>query len=185
MGSQYPPPQPYYMPPMPPYERPPSWFQRNKKMAIVGGCALVTFVLLLVLGFVAVIAFGVMSLVKSSNAYTEALSLARQNEEVRTALGEPIEDGWFVTGSVQSSGSSGEASLVIPLNGPKDEGTLYVEGRKSAGAWHYSTMELEVKSTRQRIRLLRGLPRGGEHSPQIEVPPTEPTPDEPPAESPQ
>ena len=80
MGSPYPPQQPYYMPPMPPYERPPSWFQRNKKKAIAAGCALVVFVLLLVVGFVAALAFGVMSLVKSSGAYGEALSLARTNE---------------------------------------------------------------------------------------------------------
>ena len=185
MGSQYPQQQPYYMPPTPPYERPPSWFQRNKKMAIAGGCALVAFVILLVIGFVAAIALGVMSLVKSSGAYAEALTLARQNEEVRTALGEPIEEGWFVTGSVKTSGPSGEASLAIPLSGPRDAGTLYVEGRKSAGAWRYSVMELEVKSTGKRITLLREIPRDGEPSPQSEAPPAEPSPEEPPAEPPQ
>ncbi|MCL4784112.1 MAG: hypothetical protein KJZ70_13845 [Bryobacterales bacterium] len=182
MGSPYPPQQPYYMPPMPPYERPPSWFQRNKKKAIAAGCALVAFVLLLVVGFVAALGFGVMSLVKSSGAYGEALNLARQNEEVRAALGEPIEEGWFVSGSVHSTGPSAEASLAIPLSGPKGAGTLYVEGRKSAGIWRYSVLELEVKNTGRRIPLLRGAPRGEDLPPQVVLPSPEPSIQEPPSE---
>lgn len=182
MGSPYPPQQPYYMPPMPPYERPPSWLQRNKKKAIAAGCALVAFVLLLVVGIVAALALGVMSLVKSSGAYAEAVSLARKSDEVRAALGEPIEEGWFVTGSVNSSGASADASLAIPLSGPKDAGTLYVEGRKSAGVWRYSVLELEVKSTGRRIPLSSGIPRGEGTTPQIEMPSAEPSLREPPSE---
>lgn len=182
MGSQYPPRQPYYMPPLPPYERPPSWFQRNKKLAIAGGCSLVAILLLLVAGFVAAIALGVMSLVKSSGAYGEAIGLARRNAEARAALGEPIKEGWFVTGSVNSSGASADASLSIPLSGPKGAGTLYVEGRKSAGTWRYSVLELEVKSTGRRIQLLGDLPRVDGQSPQLEALPPEPSPRELPAQ---
>ncbi|MCC7341800.1 MAG: hypothetical protein IT170_12005 [Bryobacterales bacterium] len=182
MGSPYPPQQPYYMPPLPPYERRPSWFQRNKKMAIAGGCALVALLLLMVVGFVAAIALWVMSLVKSSGAYAEAVDLARGNAEVRAALGEPIEEGWFVTGSVNSSGASADASLSIPLHGPKGAGTLYVEGQKRAGVWRYSILEFEVSGTEQRIPLLASVPPGESRFPQPEALPPDPSPQELPAQ---
>lgn len=185
MGSPYSPQQPYYMPPTAPYERPPSWFQRNRRLAIGAGCALAALVVFLVLGFIAAIVFGVMAMVKSSGAYDEALRAARQSAEVREALGEPIEEGWFVTGQVNTSGPSGEASLAIPLSGPKDSATLYVEGQKRADRWRYTVMELELKSTGQRIVLLReGLPESTV-MPEPGAPPEPPAADEPPSQPPQ
>ena len=88
-----------------------------------------------------------------------------------------------MTGSVQSTGPSADASLAIPLSGPKDAGTLYVEGRKSAGVWRYSVLEVEVESTGRRIPLLRGAPRGEGGPPQVVLPSPEPSLGEPPSES--
>jgi hypothetical protein len=60
----------------------------------------------------------------------------------------------FVTGNIHVSGASGDAGLSIPLSGPNGEATLFVEARKSAGRWTYSTLIVEIKATQQRIDLL-------------------------------
>jgi hypothetical protein len=121
---------------------------------------------------------------KSSGAYAEAVAAARQNVEVRQAIGEPIEEGWFVTGNVQTSGPSGEASLAIPLSGPKGSGTLYVEARKRADRWRYTVLEFELKSTGQRILLHEQAPESAAPA-DPGAPPAQPTPDELPSQPPQ
>jgi hypothetical protein len=158
MGSNYPPSQAPYSHQAAPYERPPSWWSRNKKWAIPVGCLGLLLALLLFLGFIAAIFFGVMGIVKSSGAYTEAVAQAQASPEVIQALGEPIEEGWFVTGNVNTSGPSGEAELAIPLSGVRDSGTLYVEARRRAGNWEFSVLELELKSSGERITLLNDVP---------------------------
>ena len=52
------------------------------------------------------------------------------------------------------NGASGEANLAITIYGPKGEGTLNVVAQKSAGAWNYSNLVVEVKETKKRIDLL-------------------------------
>jgi hypothetical protein len=73
------------------------------------------------------------------------------------ALGEPIESGWWITGSINVSGSSGNVDVAIPISGPKGSGTLYVVGTRSAGRWQYSTMEVELSGRPGRVDV---RPRG-------------------------
>ena len=119
---------------------------------VVGGCGC-----LLVLGALAAVAIvvGVFGIVKRSDVYEEAVARAQDHPAATAALGEPIEAGWYVTGSVETSGPGGEASLSVPLEGPRGEGTLYVEATKRAGAWSYQQLELAVEDG-ERIDLLAG-----------------------------
>lgn len=112
---------------------------------------------LLVLGALAAVALvvGVFGIIKSSDVYEDAVARARSHPAATAALGEPIETGWYVMGSVETSGPGGEASLSVPLEGPRGEGTLYVEATKRAGAWTYQTLELAVEGG-DRIDLLAG-----------------------------
>jgi hypothetical protein len=57
-------------------------------------------------------------------------------------------------GNINISGSSGEADLAIPISGPEDKGTIYAVAEKSAGRWIYSILEVEIKTTGERIDLL-------------------------------
>lgn len=82
--------------------------------------------------------------IKSSGPYAQGLEMARQSPAVVAALGEPIETGWMVSGSINVSGSSGEADLAIPLEGPDGEGKLYVVADKEAGEWTFRRAEVEV-----------------------------------------
>ena len=128
-----------------------NWFSRNWKWAAPTGCLLVV---LLVGAFVASIFFFVFSMMKSNDAYQHSMDVARHDARVVAALGTPIEEGWFVSGSFDESGGSGQAQFSIPVSGPKGAGTIYVEARKSAGEWRYSTLVLEVDGSGKRVDLL-------------------------------
>lgn len=87
----------------------------------------------------------IMGSIKQSGAYTDGLELALSDARVQDALGEPIEAGWMVSGSVNVSGGSGEADLSVPLEGSKGEGTLYLEADKSAGSWDFEVAKVQVE----------------------------------------
>ena len=133
-----------------------TWWQRNRVKAVAGGCG---GCLLLVVGAAISIAYLAFSLIKSSDAYEGALALAKADAKVIETLGEPIEAGLFVGGSVEVAGPSGEAQLSIPLSGPEGSGKLYVEATKSAGRWEFHLLELEAEGRPERIDLLEGVER--------------------------
>ena len=128
-----------------------NWWARNWKWFVPAGCF---SVMVLSLGFVALIlsfAFGIM---KSSDAYKQALAKARSSPEVVNALGSPIKEGFFISGNINVNGASGNADLAIPITGPKGKGMVYVEARKSAGEWTYSKLVVQIDRTNERIRLI-------------------------------
>jgi len=96
----------------------------------------------------------VMGSLKESDAFKGGLAAVRENRAAVAALGEPIEAGFFLSGSVNVTGPSGEAVLAIPVSGPRGKGTLYLEATKRAGRWEYSLLELAVEGVDERIGLL-------------------------------
>jgi len=128
-----------------------NWWTRNWKWFVPTGCFTI---LILFAAFITLIVMIVFSAMKSSDVYKDALKRAKAEPAVIEALGSPIKDGMFVSGSTNVNGASGEANLAIPIYGPKGEGTLYVVAEKSVGAWNYSNLVVEVKKTKNRIDLL-------------------------------
>jgi hypothetical protein len=129
-----------------------NWFDRNWKWFAPLACL---WGLAVIVGFCALIVYFVFGLMKSSDVYKEALARAKANPAVVRALGVPIEEGLFVSGSIQVSGPSGNADLAIPLSGPRGKGKVFLEARKSAGRWSFSKLLVEVDETKERIDLLR------------------------------
>jgi len=135
------------------FQQPQNWLRRNVKWIIPAGVlGAVVFCASLVI-LILVIVFGA---IRSSDVYQMALEKAQQSPAVIRALGEPIEAGFFSSGSLETSGSSGSANLKIPLTGRRDTGTLHVIATKRGGEWSFSQLVVEVKSTGERINLLRG-----------------------------
>lgn len=129
-----------------------SWWQRNWKWLVPVGCTgMIALFVLAIGGFLML----VMSMMKSSDAYDQAMVAARANPELQQALGQPIEDGFFPRGNISIDGSSGQADLTIPLSGPDGEATLYVIAEKRAGQWRFLTLEAELEPDGRRIDLLR------------------------------
>ena len=97
---------------------------------------------------VACAGFGILWLVMSSfrhrDPYQKAGSRAHAEPFVVTQLDEPIRPGWFVTGELEVSGSTGQAKLQIPLKGPKNHGTLDLEADLLEGVWHFRGLEFQA-----------------------------------------
>lgn len=129
---------------------------RNWKWMLPVGCL---GLILIVVAFICGIFFVVMSAMKSSEVYQYALSKAKVDPTVAEELGEPIQDGWFVQGSINTSGSYGDAKFQIPIKGPKKSGTIYVVASKDGSedgikGWTYEMLEVDVEGRAERIELI-------------------------------
>lgn len=150
MAGPTPPPLPRAMPP----KKPATWWQRNWKWFVPVGCL---GLLAISTGLVVLIVTIVFGMIKSSDVYKGALARAKADPAVEMALGTPIEEGLFVMGNINISGSSGEADLAIPISGPDDEATIYAVAKKSAGQWTFLTLVVKIKSTGERIDLMKTI----------------------------
>lgn len=128
-----------------------SWMARHWPWAIAGGCLALLVLAALFAGIIFTVVMGGM---KSTDAYRDGLAKATSSPEVRAALGEPVKPGYFVSGKVNVTGSSGDADLSVPLSGPQGKGTLYLTAHKSAGRWEYQVLQVAVEGRQDRIDLL-------------------------------
>ncbi len=80
-----------------------------------------------------------------ADAYQEPLRRAQASSEVRALLGEPVEAGWLPQGQIRfNNQEGGEATLSIPLHGPRGEAVIEVRAEKRKGDedWIYSRLEV-------------------------------------------
>lgn len=129
-----------------------NWWIRNWKWFVPTGCLTIALLFAVFVTSIVLLVFGAM---KSTDVYKDALAKAKANSEVVEALGSPIRDGLFVSGSTNVNGATGESNLSIPISGPKGKGTIYVKAEKSLGRWNYSDLVVEIQATGERIDLLR------------------------------
>ncbi len=120
-----------------------SWFLKNWKWTILG-----------VVLISAILFFGILMLMKSSDVYKMALEKAQSNPEIIKVLGQPIKDGFIFSGSIQVSGPSGHANIAFSISGPSSEGKVYAVADKSAGRWAFKVLEAEIEGMNDRINLL-------------------------------
>ena len=138
--------------PLPPGQPRKGWWGRNWKWFVPTGCLTL---LLVVGGCIAGLVGFVFSLIKSSDAYKDALAAAQASPAVQKALGTPIEAGLLVMGNIHVSGTSGNADLTIPISGPKGEATIYAVATKSAGKWTFDRLEVAIEDSDERLDLLK------------------------------
>ncbi len=132
-----------------------SWMGRNWKWFVPCGCAGVALLFFLLCGGFGLIMFlGIRSTIRSSAPYAQALKLAQHNPAVIQELGEPIEAGFLVVGSVNDAGPTGNADLIISLSGPKNTATAHVVAHKSEGQWNFDNAIVTVNNTGTTIDLL-------------------------------
>jgi Cytochrome oxidase complex assembly protein 1 len=144
-------------PPVPPSSSPPvpippkrNWWQRNWKWVVPTGCLTLIIVAVLFSTTVVVLIF---SAIRSSDVYRTAVARAKADPRVIEAIGTPVTESWFVSGSTSVEGGSGKSDLSIPIHGPKGEATIYAVATKSAGEWEYSRLVVKIKATGQTIDL--------------------------------
>lgn len=143
------------------YPEPASTGRSNRKVVLFT-CGVLTAVaacILLIVGLGAGIVTAVFSSIKGSDVYQGALTAVQTNSELINTLGEPIEAGFFPSGSISIENSTGEANFSIPISGPKGKGTLYVAATRADGIWTYDLMEVAVDGQPGRINLLAEVGR--------------------------
>jgi len=128
-----------------------SWWGRNWVWVVPAGCLVPVVVCG---GGIALIVSLVFGVIKSSDVYTKSLAAAKANAQVQAAIGQPIEPGFLVTGNINVSGSSGNADISYPIKGPKGSATVYAVAEKAAGEWTFSTLDVAIDATGDRIDLL-------------------------------
>jgi len=130
-----------------------NWWSRNWKWFVPVGCLSMIVLFAAFVGSLFLVATGAM---KSSDVYKEAVAKAQANPAVVEALGTPMTTGFFTSGSINTGTSGGDATLHIPLSGPKGKATIEVEAKKSAGEWTYSKLAVDVENPQKHIDLLPG-----------------------------
>lgn len=138
-------------PPQEPEQKQRGFLRRNCVWIVPVGCG---GCLVVVVAFVAVVVLCAIDVMTSVGGYKEGLARAKASPAVQSALGTPIEAGFFVSGSVKVDAVSGHADLSIPLSGPKGKGTLRVKATSSGKTWTFQTLAVDVAATGQTIDLL-------------------------------
>ncbi|TCV96775.1 cytochrome c oxidase assembly factor Coa1 family protein [Biostraticola tofi] len=107
-----------------------TWLGRHWRWALPAAIVLLVLVIIL----------GVMSILKGSEVYKNAVATAMASPRVSEKIGTDIDDAFFVSGEVSDS----TANLKIPLTGSKGRGEIYVRASQIAGRWHYETLILHT-----------------------------------------
>ncbi len=121
-------------------ERNPGWLQRNWRWLVP-----TSVLALFALSAAAVV--GLAALIKSFAPYPQIMAAVRADETVIAVLGEPIEDGLFFDGRIETSNGRGAANLVIPLAGSRADGRAWVNAVREQGQWRYTTFMVEFYGT--------------------------------------
>jgi hypothetical protein len=126
------------------------WFERNWKWFVPATLFIFSVVCA---AFISGIVYLVLVSVKSSGVYKNAVIIVQHHDAAREALGDPIRTKWYVMGSINVSGPSGQAELSIPVYGPQGSGTVHLEAEKKTGKWIYKYLILEIEDSNERISL--------------------------------
>lgn len=127
----------------------------SKKWIFIGCGGCLGLILLGCIGM-AVVVFGVFAAVKSSDAYKTAFAVAANSPEVKMALGTPITDSYFVTGSVNMTDNTGKADLDTTIKGPKGTGALHYKATRSGSVWQVIEHTVTIPATGKVINLQGG-----------------------------
>lgn len=120
-------------------------FRIGRRGGCIGG-AIGCFTFLFAVACFVGIAAIVFGSIRSSGAYQTALQEVRTNEQAVAQLGEPIEPGWWVTGSIEISGGSGDADFTFPVNGSRQNGRVHVVAFRENSEWSLTRLTLTVNN---------------------------------------
>jgi hypothetical protein len=103
-----------------------------------GGCLAIA---LAAVGVFVLIFAVVMYSMRSADGTQAAVTRARADARVLAAVGEPLQVGWIISGSVSGVGVGSTVEVSIPLSGPAGEGTLVAHGwRETEQGWSFTVL---------------------------------------------
>lgn len=95
-----------------------------------------------------------MDYTKSNEPYAGSIVLAEQHPDLIEITGEPLSEGWFVSGSFSYRDGGGSANYSVGLDGPKERGKLHVRASGYDGEWTYYEAYWASRSGDIRVNLL-------------------------------
>ncbi|MEL6614847.1 MAG: cytochrome c oxidase assembly factor Coa1 family protein [Bacteroidota bacterium] len=95
--------------------------------------------------FMGAVWVGCGAFLKNNDAYERGLETALADPELQKALGGPIEEGWFINGSVEGDGVRSHGVWLVRLRGTEDSGTLRIAGIKASGDWRVVALTVETE----------------------------------------
>ncbi len=116
-------------------------------MILLGGTALLV-------GFFFFVVSMVFGMLKGSENCKFSYYQAIHNEEVVQILGEPLELGFWLKGSIHLTNGDGIAQMEIPIHGSVGEGKMYLEATKKEGEWSYDLLDLYIVGVNEPMDLL-------------------------------
>ena len=97
--------------------------------------------------------------IKESEAYRLAMVAVRADSRITTALGEPIESGYFLEGNVTGNpvqSFSGD----VPLHGPKGRATMGISASQHDGVWQFKWLKVTIAGSGEVTDLRDQVNRG-------------------------
>ena len=137
-------------PPPPPTVAPPPKKSGCWKWGAIG-CLAILLVLAVGVGVLTTIVFGA---IKSTDAYKTARDRATHDPRVIEALGSPVEAGFWVIGNVHVDNNRGNASIEVPISGPKGKARVRAVASTDGDHWTYSELTVRAENG-ARIDLLQ------------------------------
>lgn len=120
--------------------RSPEHFRKTQRSWAIAGFAVWGLTLLVIAATVS----SIPRMMKSADAYPMTLRAVQADPNVRAALGDDIDDGYWVWGNVNvNSDGTGAARLSFPVEGSKGKGTVLSDAVRDNGQW---TLRLVVVS---------------------------------------
>lgn len=116
---------------------------------IAAGCGGCLTVIALGVFFVVTLTAVVFYFIRNSDANQETLKKAQSSPALIQQIGEPIEMGWLVVGSVSRSNEQGNADMSIPVTGPQGSARIHTVGTRDANGWSYSKMLVTLENGQQ------------------------------------
>lgn len=127
-------------------------FKQTQRNWAIAGWALLLASVLFILLMVGVV-FAVLSSMKSSEPYQEAVEALHANPQAMQVLGQPVRTG-LPSGSISSENTSGNAELSFSVNGPNGSGKVYTTSQRQFGRWQAQQTVFEDASSGEYIDLL-------------------------------
>ena len=87
-------------------------------------------------------------------AFDQSMVSISKNPEVIEIIGEPIEAGYFVMGSIQTSGAKGEASLQYSISGSNGTADVYVQAYKEMEAWSLYNVIVHIPELDKKVQVV-------------------------------
>jgi heme/copper-type cytochrome/quinol oxidase subunit 2 len=114
-------------------------------------------VIMLIVGVVVAVGsiFLMLHTLKSSKPYIMAMDKVQVNSEAQKIIGTPIKPSFWTRGEISVKGAGVKAELVIPVEGSKQQGTVYVNATEEQNRWKLDKLFLLPKGGAAALDLLK------------------------------